>query len=295
MAWLELDDRILEHPKFIRAVKLAGSDAIHLWLGIKAYCGQQLTDGFVPADMLDEVRGPTDRRKRAVALKALIEVGLLERRDDGSISMHDYLDWSSSRENVLDRREKARERKAKSRDPSRRDTQRDFARTDSDVTPVVTNPSTTTPTSTLSPSKPSTTTSGGSSGLAERANTCPVDLLDQLLAAKEHERVARDIGVSPARVRLSLESFCLFWLTGKGRTQVPKGGETTPQEWCAKAVQWALGQHRDGRLPEEPPPGLLEHEQRRKAEADHSRAEGNALARGDIAEYERLVSLRKAG
>jgi len=114
MSWLELDDRILEHPKFIRAVKLAGSEAVHLWLGFRAYCGQHLTDGFVPADMVDEVRGPRNQKKREAALSALLAAGLLKRREDG-IQMHDYLQWSSSRDEVLDAREKARERKAKSR------------------------------------------------------------------------------------------------------------------------------------------------------------------------------------
>jgi hypothetical protein len=114
MSWLELDDGILEHPKFIRAVKLGGSEAVHLWLGLRAYCGKHLTDGAIPKDMLDEVRGPTNPKKREVALAALFTVGLLD--DGGSdVLMHDFLDWSSSREAVLAARERARERKAKSR------------------------------------------------------------------------------------------------------------------------------------------------------------------------------------
>ena len=115
MSWLELDDGILEHPKFIRAVKLGGSEAVHLWLGLRAYCGQHLTDGAIPRDMLYEVRGPSNPKKRAAALAVLFSVGLLE--DDGAtnVQMHDFLDWSSSRDAVLAARERARERKARSR------------------------------------------------------------------------------------------------------------------------------------------------------------------------------------
>jgi hypothetical protein len=114
VSWLELDDRILEHPKFIRAIKLGGSEAVHLWLGLRAYCGQNLTDGFIPEDMLDEVRGPSDPRKRAKALASLRTVGLLDEAP-GGVMMHDFLEWSSSREEVLQRRESAKNRKRRSR------------------------------------------------------------------------------------------------------------------------------------------------------------------------------------
>lgn len=126
MSKLELDDQILEHPKFIRAARLAGSEAIHMWLGLRAFCGQQLTDGFIPVDMLDEVRGPKLDRKRSVAMEALITVGLLE-QEDGGFRMHNYLKWSRSKSQVLADRARARERQAKSREMSRRDTGRDDA------------------------------------------------------------------------------------------------------------------------------------------------------------------------
>jgi hypothetical protein len=114
LSWLELDDGILDHPKFIRAVKLGGSEAIHLWLGIKAYCGKQLTDGLVPEDMLDEVRGPRDPKKRAAALVALKTVGLLDPAE-GGVRMHNYLKHSKSREQILAMRKQARDRQARSR------------------------------------------------------------------------------------------------------------------------------------------------------------------------------------
>jgi len=122
---LELDDQILNHPKFIRAVKLGGSDTVHMWLGIRAYCGQNLTDGFVPSDMLDEVRGPAGSKKRDAALKVLRDVGLLEPAD-GGIQMHDFLQWSRSKSQVLADRERARVRQAKSRGESQELSRRDI-------------------------------------------------------------------------------------------------------------------------------------------------------------------------
>lgn len=148
MTWMTLDDAMLDHPKFIRAVKRGGSEAVHLWLGLRAYCAKHLTDGDVPEDMLDEVRGPSDPKRRRAALEALLadDVGLLERTSTG-VRLHDYLQWSESRVQVLAKREKARERKARSRgtasagrEESRRDEQRDGARTDDVHSGVVTNP-----------------------------------------------------------------------------------------------------------------------------------------------------------
>jgi hypothetical protein len=137
MSWLLVDDRFLENPKVIRAVILAGSEAIHLWLGLKAYVGQNLTDGFIPHDMLDEVRGPKNPKKRAAALGALKTVRLLD-EVEGGVSLHNYLKWSESKVEVLDRRDKARQRKARSRDMSRRDTSSDSGVSPTPVTLSVT-------------------------------------------------------------------------------------------------------------------------------------------------------------
>jgi hypothetical protein len=114
MSYIEIDDGILDHPKFIRAAKLGGSEAIHLWLGMRAYVAKLLTDGFVPDDMLDEVRGPKDLRKRAVALQALRDVGLLDPAT-GGVQLHNYLERNKSREQVLALRAAARARQTKFR------------------------------------------------------------------------------------------------------------------------------------------------------------------------------------
>lgn len=123
MSKLELDDQILNHDKFVLAVKRAGKfggDIVFMWLGIRAYCGQRLTDGFIPTEMLGEVRGPLDPKQREAAVKALRDIGLLE-TVDGGLQMHDYLQWSRSKSQVLADRARARERQAKSRGESRRD------------------------------------------------------------------------------------------------------------------------------------------------------------------------------
>lgn len=98
MSWLQLDDRILEHPKFVRAVRRGGSAAVHLWLGMMSFCKQRLTDGLVPADMVDVVAGPATRWRKP-ALVALVEAGLLE-SDPSGYRVHDYLRHNDARETV---------------------------------------------------------------------------------------------------------------------------------------------------------------------------------------------------
>src|SRR6478609_10669058 len=96
MSWMDLDDKLLDHPKFVRAQKLGGGDAVWLWIGLRQYVAQQLTDGFIPADMIDDVRGPEGRR-RAAALQILKDVGLVDEAP-GGVMLHDFLQWSKSRD-----------------------------------------------------------------------------------------------------------------------------------------------------------------------------------------------------
>jgi len=98
VSYLQLDDGILDHPKFIRADREAPSGAVHLWLGLMAYCKRHLTDGVVPLDMLPKVQGPPPRwRKRA--LDALIGAGLIERTGT-ELRVHDYLEWNLSKAEI---------------------------------------------------------------------------------------------------------------------------------------------------------------------------------------------------
>lgn len=175
MSRLELDDQILNHRKFVRAVRSGGSEAIHMWLGIRAYVGQNLSDGFVPSDMVDDVRGPIGK-KRTLALNALADVGLVHRVEDGALIgdpcercsarlanagivsggllMHDFTDWSRSKSQVLADRERARERQAQSRGKSHGKSRRDTTVTTGDVTRSSTTTSATSSAFTTTPKPP---------------------------------------------------------------------------------------------------------------------------------------------
>ncbi len=225
MSWLELDDQILAHPKFVRAVKLGGSEAVHLWLGLRAYCGQHLTDGLVPEDMLDEVRGPTNPKLRARALDALRTVGLVDAAE-GGVKLHDYLDWSSSREEVLQRRESARDRKRRSRGS--------HAVTDAGLpaeahlesqTPARAVSSPSPPPHQSSPEGESAPAREATAPTDDRETPCPPDLEQRLVSLGVVSEMAKALGASEADVQAALREFVSYWTigggTGKRRAQWP--------------------------------------------------------------------------
>lgn len=106
--------------KWRRAIKLGGADAILLWLAMKRYVAETLSNGFVPDDELDALPGAPERPRDA--LTALLECG--KTKEDGSRGaglvdphphgwqLHDYLDHANSAEQEAVRRERERKRKA---------------------------------------------------------------------------------------------------------------------------------------------------------------------------------------
>lgn len=104
----------LSHPKVIRATRTAGGDAVWMWLGVLLW--QRRHDGMpVPDDCTDAVEGPKNTRTRAVALRSLVDAGLLEHGPDG-YAVHDYDHWSDDRDaNVIRAYEKTRKKAQRQR------------------------------------------------------------------------------------------------------------------------------------------------------------------------------------
>jgi hypothetical protein len=114
MTFAKIDDNFMGHTKTKRARREGGSAAIDLWLAMRLYCGRELTDGFVPGDMLSEIDGPSKQSEVERAIVGLVKSGLVE-EVEGGYRMHDYLDWADSRSTVLTRRQEdaARKRRGK--------------------------------------------------------------------------------------------------------------------------------------------------------------------------------------
>jgi hypothetical protein len=97
MPWFRVDEGFPEHPKVLRA----GGDAAWLHVCAMAYTARSLTDGFIPAAMLNRL---SDRRNPAKLAATLVEVGLWETSDGGWL-IHDWHEYQPSVAEVEDHRE----------------------------------------------------------------------------------------------------------------------------------------------------------------------------------------------
>jgi hypothetical protein len=104
---------MLDHPKWVRAVKAGGSGAVHLWLCMATWSARHLTDGIIPADMMGAVGGP--ERNTSRALDALVASGLCSVDCQGTVTIHDFNDYNPTREQVMSARERMARNKRNSR------------------------------------------------------------------------------------------------------------------------------------------------------------------------------------
>lgn len=87
MAYVKIDTTVPRHPKFIRA----GGNASWLWLCMLAYCQDNLTDGFIPTEVL-----PMFGNSRTKAcISKLLRCQLLVEAPSG-YCINDYLDHNAS-------------------------------------------------------------------------------------------------------------------------------------------------------------------------------------------------------
>ena len=107
MPWVRFCDNASDHPKLV-----ALSDgAFRLWFEGNSYCQKHLTDGNIPAPALRGFRSYSPGRLRALLAVLVPGKGpLWHQAQDGSVTVHDYLDWNESRAKVLAERKKAKDR-----------------------------------------------------------------------------------------------------------------------------------------------------------------------------------------
>jgi hypothetical protein len=116
VAWFKVDDGLHASAKSRRA-----GDAMALWVMAGSWCADQLTDGWLPADM-----APVLTRNWKKQSAKLVEVGLWksEQRDgEQGWRFHDWEVYQPARLQVLAEREAAaeRQRRARERAKQRRD------------------------------------------------------------------------------------------------------------------------------------------------------------------------------
>lgn len=109
MVWFRVDDKFHDHRK----TRTAEMEAVGLWTLAGSWCGDNLTDGFVPLSVLPRWGG---RAKRAAG--RLVEVGLWEvttKDGERGYQFHEWGGWQPTREQVERERADARERMKRAR------------------------------------------------------------------------------------------------------------------------------------------------------------------------------------
>src|SRR5688500_14121612 len=98
MPWVRIDENAIDHPKF-----LALSDgAWRLWCEGQAYCQKHLTNGVINAAALRRFRYYSSARVKNLTSVLVAGRGpCWHQLGNGDISVHDYLDWNDSAEEVL--------------------------------------------------------------------------------------------------------------------------------------------------------------------------------------------------
>lgn len=112
MPWFAVDDTFHSHRKRLAA----GNTAVGVWTACGSYCGQHLTDGHVPGEVVKLYGRPADA-------SVLVRVRLWHapghdcercpQPEPGTYVFHDYLDYNPSREEVETERRRTHEAKSR--------------------------------------------------------------------------------------------------------------------------------------------------------------------------------------
>lgn len=110
--YVQLVNGFYANEKVQELARSGRMDAVGVFCMSLAYCGDHLTDGFVPRRAMLYVIGATGEQ-----VNALCDVGMLEEVEEGWL-IHDYTAHNRTKEQVLHARKKSAERVAKHRNES---------------------------------------------------------------------------------------------------------------------------------------------------------------------------------
>ena len=110
--YVQLVNGFYSNEKVQELARSGRMDSVGAFCMALAYCGDHLTDGFVPRRAMLYVIGATSEQ-----IRALCDVGMLEEVDEGWL-IHDYTEHNRTKEQVLHARKKSAERVAKHRNES---------------------------------------------------------------------------------------------------------------------------------------------------------------------------------
>ena len=100
MPWFNVDDKFWSHPKFLSV----GFAARGLWVSAGSWCAQNLSDGWLPEQVLPMIAMGGD----VADLVAELEKAALWIRGVGGWQFKDWTDWNKPREWHVEQRERHR-------------------------------------------------------------------------------------------------------------------------------------------------------------------------------------------
>lgn len=98
MSWFKVDDHLAMHPKVV----CAGNRAMGLWVRAGSWACDQLTDGFIPTQMISPLGGTRADARQLVAAGLWTAV-------EGGWKFHDWGDSNPTRDEVEAQRAKRAE------------------------------------------------------------------------------------------------------------------------------------------------------------------------------------------
>ena len=113
MVWFKADDQLSRSKKVLRIPRRYRMQSMGLWILAGTWSAGELTDGFVPSHMLDELGGTAAQAKR------LVESGLWSEVAGGFL-FNSWSDFQPSSNDVREKRARDAERKQKAREEKRR-------------------------------------------------------------------------------------------------------------------------------------------------------------------------------
>ena len=106
MPWVRFDDSAPDNPK----LDALSDGAFRLWFNAICYSNRNLTDGFVPTNRVPRLTPHYKPQHQT----ELVNAGAWHKQEDG-ITIHGYLDYQPSSEQINQQREYERQKKARQR------------------------------------------------------------------------------------------------------------------------------------------------------------------------------------
>ncbi|MFI1194056.1 hypothetical protein ACH4T9_12475 [Micromonospora sp. NPDC020750] len=306
MTWFKVDDGLHKHRKRIRCgLDVEGFAALGLWTTAGSWSSDELTDGWVPDDVLDYL-APGIGEQLAKRLERAALWNRVTRDGEEGWQFHEWTDHQPTRDQVLAERAAAALRQKRARDrardrrdeegqnesPSRRDSRVTDTATHGEVTPTVTVPPTR-----PDPTRPSEHPSDVLFDSPPSASPSTPKTKQQRKPTERGTRIPDDFGISQVLRKWAEDEipgfdidreflrFRDYWRAQPGQKGVRTKWDSVFRNWMRRAF--------DERGPSRPPGSAVATQDRRSSYGS-GYPDRNGIATRDVKPAAEPAEVRKA-